>query len=486
MLPTDGISQVEQWNIFELTLTGPSDGNPYVDVTLSAEFRFGHRVLEPDGFYDGDGVYRVRFMPDAPGEWRYVTRSNVAALDGRSGQFTCAPAGPGNHGPAYVHNRYHFAYADGTPYYPFGTTCYAWAHQGDALEEQTLETLQQAPFNKMRMCVFPKDYAYNKNEPVYYPFERNAAGESDFSRFDPAFWRHFEQRVGHLRDLGIEADLIIFHPYDRWGYAAMAPEEDYRYLRYLVARLAAYRNVWWSMANEYDFLLATKPMEQWDRTFHIVEEKDPYRHLRSIHNGHVDMNYDHTKPWITHVCIQNWDVKRVREWRQLYRKPIVDDECEYEGDIPWAWGNISAQELVHRFWIMAAYGGYAGHGETYLHPEDILWWSKGGVLQGESWPRIAFLRQIIEEGPPGGLEPMTDSWMWSRIAGGQNGAYRLIYFGEHQPRVWSAGLPVDTRYTVEIIDTWNMTITAAPGEFENALAIELPGKPFIAVRIRPA
>ncbi|MCZ2151499.1 MAG: hypothetical protein LC126_27470 [Bryobacterales bacterium] len=35
-----------------------------------------------------------------------------------------------------------------------------------------------APFNKMRMCIFPKSYAFNENEPVYYPFERDA-GKSD-------------------------------------------------------------------------------------------------------------------------------------------------------------------------------------------------------------------------------------------------------------------------------------------------------------------
>ena len=37
---------------------------------------------------------------------------------------------------------------------------------GDAVQEQTLETLKKAPFNKIRMCVFPKDYAYNENEPT--------------------------------------------------------------------------------------------------------------------------------------------------------------------------------------------------------------------------------------------------------------------------------------------------------------------------------
>jgi hypothetical protein len=44
---------------------------------------------------------------------------------------------------------------------------------------------------------------------------------------------------------------------------------------------------------------------------------------------------------------------------------------------------------------------------------------------------------------------------------------------------------VDTRYTVDIIDPWAMTIDTLPGVFENAAEIELPGKPFMAVRIRP-
>jgi hypothetical protein len=47
-----------------------------------------------------------------------------------------------------------------------------------------------------------------------------------------------------LQALGIQADLILFHPYDYWCYARMPPEADERYLRYAAARLAAYRNVW--------------------------------------------------------------------------------------------------------------------------------------------------------------------------------------------------------------------------------------------------
>jgi len=487
---------VAQWGIFELELGGKSDGNPFLEVSLSAKFWNAEKEFLVPGFYDGAGTYRLRFMPDAQGEWHYSTSSNQVELNNIEGRFLVTPPDENKHGLVRVAHQYHFAYDDGTSYYPFGTTCYAWVHQTEELQEQTLQTLQAAKFNKIRMCVFPKHYPYNENEPDLHPFEKNAAGDFDFTRFNPEFFRHFEKRVQQLGELGIEADVIIWHPYDRWGYSQMDEESDYRYLRYLIARLSAYSNVWWSLANEYDFLLNIKPIARWERFFEILCEEDPYQHLRSIHNGNVNMNYDHTKPAITHVCIQNWDVKRTKEWRSTYKKPIINDEFEYEGNIPFAWGNISAQEVVHRFWIMVVNGCYAGHGETYEHPENILWWSHGGVLHGESWQRIAFLQQIMAETPVGGLTPIEDVWLWARVSGGVNGIYRLIYFGEHQPMFWWAGLPEGDNYAIDIIDTWNMTIS--PGALRPArifmakelykdlpqFELVLPGKPYLAVRIR--
>ncbi|MHC4147823.1 MAG: DUF5060 domain-containing protein, partial [Planctomycetota bacterium] len=91
-------------------------------------------------------------MPNRTGRWTYTTKSNRKELNGRKGSFTCTKASPGNHGPVRVHESYKLAYADGTPHFSVGTTCYAWVHQGDEMEEQTLETLKNAPFNKMRMC----------------------------------------------------------------------------------------------------------------------------------------------------------------------------------------------------------------------------------------------------------------------------------------------------------------------------------------------
>ncbi|AYG63367.1 DUF5060 domain-containing protein [Rhizobium jaguaris] len=496
---------VEKWGVFEAAFNGPSGGNPYLDVTFDAVFSQNSREIRVPGFYDGDGVYRIRFMPDNEGEWSFRTRSKTAELNGKTGSFVATKPSEGNHGPVHVRNKFHFAYADGKPFLSFGTTCYAWTHQPLEMQARTLKTLKKSRFNKIRMGVFPKDYPYNVNEPLYPCFEKGADGKEDFDRPNPVLFRHFEKQVAALCELGIEADIIMFHPYDRWGYADMSAEQDFRYVAYLAARLAAYRNVWWALANEYDFLLDTKPLPQWDRYFHILEENDPYGHLKSIHNGEPSMNFDHRKPWVTHTCIQNWDVKRTQEWREAYGKPVVNDEPEYEGNIVQSWGNLTAQELVHRFWITVTRGGYAGHGETYSHPQDLIWWAKGGELRGEAWKRIGFLRDLLEQDVVNGLEPMASfgEWPWTRVSGARDGDLRYIYLGEHQPVIWSTGLPLDgTDYDVDIIDTWEMTITPAKkveapiphptrhgaivrgGKADAAFGVELPGRPYQALRIR--
>jgi hypothetical protein len=102
--------------------------------------------------------------------------------------------------------------------------------------------------------------------------------------------------------------------------------------------------------------------------------------------------------------------------------------------------------MVHRFWLGTARGGYVGHGETYEHPQDILWWSKGGILHGESAPRLAFLRGIMEDGPAAGLDPVSDLPSMFPCAG-QPHDYYLTYFGVHRPARMAVDVPDGEQYT---------------------------------------
>ncbi|MEH7492016.1 DUF5605 domain-containing protein [Neobacillus niacini] len=472
---------VRKWNVIELEFEGPSHGNPFLDVALSVEFSSESKTVEVLGFYDGEGIYRARFMPDKEGNWTYKTKSSARSLDGISGKFVCTAPLEGNRGPVRVNNTFHFSYTDGTPYIPVGTTCYAWVHQDEHLINETLDTLKASPFNKMRMCVFPKAYKFNTNEPNYFPFEALKEGW-DFTKFNPVFFQHLEQRILELGKLGIEADIILFHPYDRWGFANMNKAQDDRYLRYIVARLSAYRNVWWSLANEYDVMLS-KDSDDWERFAKVVTENDPYNHLISIHN--CLQFYDYLRPWITHCSVQRIDAYKTAEntdeWRKQWNKPIVIDECAYEGDIDQVWGNITGEEMTRRFWEGAVRGGYVGHGETYINSEEVLWWSKGGKLYGSSPERIAFLRRIMEDGPKNGLNRLDVSWDYP--AAGILDEYYLFYYGFNQPRFREFQMKPGIQFKVEVIDTWNMTIEELEGNFEGKFQIELPGRQYMAVRM---
>jgi hypothetical protein len=501
---------VECWSRFETSLNGPQSRNPFTDVWLKADFSDGKLKYTVDGFYDGEGTYLIRFMPTEEGEWKFTTRSNRKELNGKTGSFRCVAASTKNHGPVKVWNTYNFHYADGKPFYPFGTTLYDWIHQGKELQEETLYSLKNSGFNKVRMCVFPKYYAHVQEEPELYPYEekkttKTATGQSkkqwDFSRFNPAFFHHLEKRIDDLNALSIEADVIIFHPYDKghWGFDSMGKEADLRYIQYLVARLASFRNVWWSMANEWDFI-KTKPREDWDTYTKTVVNADPYHHLCSIHNG--NLYYDNWKPEFTHVSIQNGsaveDFGRAVLLRDAYHKPVIYDEVCYEGDIPERWGRLSGEEMTHAFWQGVIAGTYVTHGETFTNKGDTIFWAKGGKLRGTSPPRIAFLRKLMEEGP--GPLQLADPWKDNQTAFSNKGYY-LIYFGKQMQDNWQFNLPKKngpepgTKFKVEIIDTWDMTITPVADTFETAAPdgyrifaqqrkkIKLPLKPYLALRI---
>ena len=511
------------WSTYEIALEGPSGGNPYLEVDLEVTFSNGGREVRATGFYDGDGVYRARPLADAEGEWSWQTASNVPALDGIKGSVDVGPARAGDHGPVRA-DGLHFRYADGTRYINVGTTAYVWNLQGDAVEEQTLASLADAPFTKIRMCVFPKHYRYNKNEPDRYPFEMLKQGTStwpasieasgwafDCDRPNPAYFRHLEKRINDLAKIGVEADLIVLHPYDRWGFSRMTPEQDDRYLRYLVARLAAFPNVWWSMANEYDFM-ANKSLDDWNRMIDVVADTDPHGHLLSVHNGFRPFDYAHPK--LTHVSIQRPYTERAILWREEFGKPVSIDECCYEGDIAENWGNISGQELVHRFWMGTVNGGYVTHGETYYNDSETLWWAKGGTLTGESVARIAFLRRILEEGPDEGLDPVLNTgfhrllqkgldditlpeligalpgeegWTPARFqhpTAGQPHRYYLSYLGLNQAREVTVAVPPDERYSATLIDTWEMTETKLADSVERGDVLVFPPKSYQALLLR--
>ena len=501
------IKQVEKWGIYELSLTGPYTGNPYMDVSFSATFTNGSQTVTVPGFYDGDSTYRIRFSPDRNGRWSYETKSNRAELQGRRGSVQCVQPTGNNHGPVRIVNTFYLEYADGSRFYSVGTTAYQWTSVKQSIQEQTIKTLAKSPFNKVRMCVFPKSYSYgNTTEPWMYPFNRKDS-VNDFTQPKYEFFQNFDRRVKQLMDMGIQADVILFHPYDKWGYSRMGKEMNEKYVRYMIARLSAYRNVWWSLANEWD-LPEIKESIDWEGIGTLLQKEDPHHRLRGIHNWYYDEShfYDHSRPWVTHVSAQTYFFFNAIKWRNKYGKPLLYDEMRYEGDVSSSWGSLTAKEMTSYFWKAGLSGAYGMHSDTYKNNADneteVRWWAKGGTLVGESPKRIAFFRKIMEEAPvkemtpqivflsglpvPENIPDKSDGELIEKLNNNiytlyKERKYYLTYTADAAQTI-ELNLGGTKEYTLEVIDTWNMKTVnkkvVKPGKFQYKTEM-----PFTALRV---
>lgn len=487
------LETVEQWGIFELKFEGPSDGNPYMENDLSAVFFLKGKQIVVPGFYDGDGIYRIRFSPNDQGMWGYRTESNVTQFSNRKGKFRCVPPTGKNHGPVKIANTYYLQYADGTPFYSVGTTAYQWTSVKQSIQEKTLQTLANSPFNKIRMCVFPKSFDFgNKSEPWMHPF-MNKGCNKDYTCPKYEFFQNFDKRVKQLMELNIEADVILFHPYDTWGYCEMGNEMNAKYVKYMVARLSAYRNVWWSLANEWSEP-SIKESIDWEGIGTLLQNEDPHQRLRGIHNWYTkeEYFYDHSQSWITHTSIQTTQFYNAIKWRKQYKKPLLFDEMRYEGNVPFSWGNLSSQEMVSYFWMAGLSGAYATHGESTKNNADdsteVRWWAKGGFLVGESTKRLAFFKSIMEEAP---IHEMTPEFKYNGDLTNlksniylftKKGEYYLAYAAKEDYTI-EFNLPNHAVFIMEIIDTWNMSITRSEEEYSGKCIIEPPSIPYTAIRL---
>ncbi len=505
---------MKQYEMLELVYQAPAPEGSQADVDLTAKFICGGETVAVKGFYAGQNTYKVRFLPMQAGNYTY----HVSGVLSDDGQLRILPAD--RHGPVHARGC-HFCHADGMRYSPFGTTVYALAHQDGQTTHDTFESLENAPFNKVRLCLFPKHYEHNSNDPKLYAFEKDMDGNWDVHHPCFAFWDAFEDKLRKLDDLGIQADLILFHSYDRWGFSRMGQEANLVYLDYLLRRFSAFPHIWWSLANEYD-LMYNMTMEDWMEIEDFVAENDPYSHLLSNHNCFA--LWDASRSNITHASLQTRQLTRIAEWRDAYHKPVVVDECCYEGNLSRFWGCISGREMVRRFWRVAVTGGYCTHGETFLDPQrDVIWWAKGGRLKGESASRIAFLRGIVEA-LPGPIDPMS-FWLadvyqkavgsgreqetaqtdpgyaafiqsFARLGREEAAAYLatefsfmgrcgdeafIIYYDLRCCAEDTLELPKDKSYRIELYDVWNMTCEVIAEHVCGRTQIHLPAKEDMAV-----
>ncbi|MEI8062726.1 MAG: DUF5060 domain-containing protein, partial [Verrucomicrobiota bacterium] len=123
---------VPLWEPHDFLFSGQSTNDNPFSIPFAAEVTGpkGSKLLLP-GFYDGNSVWKIRVSPTMIGEWKLVTHSSMAQLNGRDLAFVCvANPSPIIHGGLRVDplHPYHFVFEDGARCFPLGYECdWLWA-----------------------------------------------------------------------------------------------------------------------------------------------------------------------------------------------------------------------------------------------------------------------------------------------------------------------------------------------------------------------
>lgn len=367
------MAEVVKWQIFELGLEAEDmGGNPYLEVSVCAVFR-GPDGIEKQvmGFWDGGRQFVVRFTPMVEGEWTYETQSDNGSLDGVTGSLTCVKGEGSEKGflRRDEEYRYHFRWDDGSRFFMCGTTYYEIlknAADGDNWK-RAIDGCLEYGINKVRMHVNPLWVKPPDITP--YPNTLAFAGSHDVLNID--HWRLLDDVVKYMAEKDMVADLILFaggggeHQMDLFGTLV----QDEQYVRYVMARYAAFPNVMWCLVNEWNY--TPKDQKYWNGLGRIMADEDPWaedeglRRLLTIHQQtRIDFQF-FGQAWLTHACFQYGVRNRTQagdEWSDF-------GETKYRNGDEWGHGGVIFN-MGHDIPVVNDEFGYIGEPVDKSEPEE--------------------------------------------------------------------------------------------------------------------
>jgi hypothetical protein len=497
----------------------PRASNCFTDATLRGTFQTvqGNRRWQVVGFCDSEdrGLFRIRFMPPVPGDYRYFLEYEQGAFRrSADGMFHVVDAR--RRGPIRVdpQSRWHFIWeGTGEHYFFNGTTAYWLAGwQDDGVITSVLERLHRLKINRIRVTLAGRTHLFygepvmaGKNwTPFITPWPATAAEDIyhpgfDYQRFDLPYWTKFERLLHLARDKDMIVSVVL-DMNDSIVHPAAGGDDEHRFIRYAIARLAAYANVTWDLGDD----LNSYRTDAWTHhTGTLIKQWDPYQHLATSHptdNTHQDRTAD----WFDFTSFQEWSrnqhefmLGQREHQRRLGRIiPQTNEEYGYEDHYPlWSQGPPaeSADTLRRTAWDIVMAGGYQTTGETARRGTNIWPDTGGGWMNGRGDDKTTML-----EGYAHMVDFFTSFDWWKTephdelVSRGNycladRGRTYVVYLprggttritlepGKYRGRWFQAATGLERRFEIDAGREW--TSPAAPGDNDWALLLQRDGTP---------
>ncbi|MFZ7127501.1 MAG: DUF5060 domain-containing protein [Desulfobacterales bacterium] len=379
---------VSKWDVAEIALTSERHyANPYLNVEVNSVFSHAEKGrIHVRGFWDGGKAFKVRFTPPNSGIWTFSI-SSIPLDPGlvRKGTVLVGNASEDHRGFLRRDDRYtrSFVFDDGTRYLMVGQTYYsiirkAWDDPGWF---ESIENSTRYGFNKFRILAWPWNGKGSLPRPS--PFFDN-----DHDRINVAYFQKLDDIVERIRSKKAIVDLILWkdHPEEAHGTI----DQDFAFVEYLISRYAAYPNVIWTLANEWEYSGYGPGKEwYWEKMGQYVRAADPWfadaERLRplSIHQQTYHSFKWSSSNWPVHAIIQvgvwngNHQPPRFAngdEWGNYgivqnfpLGIPVVNDEFGYFGQSAAIDGIATVIDRGHlrlAMWGIYTAGGYGSLGDA--------------------------------------------------------------------------------------------------------------------------
>lgn len=359
------------YRVFETAVTNNGDyENKFTDVELLVEYTApSGKTRSFRGFFDGDGngggdkstgnVWKMRFMPDEVGTWKYAWRW-TDGTSGGAGSFesTAANAGPGII-KAYKDNPHWFAYNGTEPVWL--KSYYETGHGGiaqdfDWISDNVFQPLLDHGYNHlqvnwlMSLCCFIQ-YYLDGPEPSTLDLALYEGGKvSTTMRMD--VWQLMERRMAWLNDRNVGVHMFLGmdgskNDGPRWEDLSDVDKEFY--VRYSVARLAPYANLaGWNFTWEVDGGRDTHELG----LARLIAKYDIFDHLSTYQDEMPRENYFHEDAY-NFAAVENHEIvapdkmmERYNYWRTAWTHHM-GSLLGYEGKPVYM---MEGNSLWRRYW----------------------------------------------------------------------------------------------------------------------------------------
>lgn len=405
-------TKVGRWETWEATVKSSRRYlNPFTEVTITALLRSpSGKVHKVEGFYDGEQTWKVRFMPDEVGWWRWSISSEPPDEQlSASGKFECVSSSLCGPLRVYPQNPLWFAFADGTPVYLLAFLLGNLDAMEESILAKTLDFLKERGFNAI---VGPH------LSPGRMAWEQSPDGKIAFDRFNLSVWRGLDRALKLAAQRGMV--VIPFSIVGGTNRLPKAPPETIDLLlRYWVARWQGFWNATFQPTSEWEEGYSEKEILAIGQRLHELTKG---RFLISVHSLKASNETVQRAPWFCYHTVQDkltdWNFGKYRWLAGLFNripKPILAHECLWEGNFYQREAGLDIENMRKAAWTIALSGGQINYADEVVPPrrwqrrEDVgVTFSELGVKTkplGQLYDALTHLARFMRSLPFWRLKP---------------------------------------------------------------------------------